>query len=58
MEGLWDGEPGRAWDFAAGTASLVTEVDSRAVSPGRERLLREAEKGLAEGWLVVGGGSP
>jgi hypothetical protein len=55
MQAVWDGEAGRAWDFAAVTGSLVTEIDSRAISPGRERLLREAEANLRDGYLVVGG---
>jgi hypothetical protein len=55
MQAVWDGEAGRAWDFAAATGSLVTEIDSRAISPGRERLLREAEASLRDGYLVVGG---
>jgi hypothetical protein len=53
---LWEGQPGEAWVFSAANGGLVTEVDPQAVSPGRERLLREAEASLAEGWLVVGGG--
>jgi hypothetical protein len=53
---LAEGTPGAAWDFAALHGGLVTEVDPRAISPGRERLLREAEARLAEGSLVVGGG--
>jgi hypothetical protein len=56
MQALWEGDSGRAWDFAAATGSLVTEIDPQAISPGRERLLREAEASLREGWLVVGGG--
>jgi len=51
------GAPGEAWVFAASGGGLVTEVDPRAISPGRERLLREAEASLAEGWLIVGGGA-
>ena len=54
---LATGAPGEAWVFAASGGGLVTEVDPRAISPGRERLLREAEASLAEGWLVVGGGA-
>ena len=57
LEELWRGEAGRAWEFTAGTGSLVTEVDDRVISPGRQRLLREAEARLAEGQLAVGGGS-
>jgi len=53
---LWDGRPGEAWVFSAADGSLVTEIDPQAISPGRERLLREAEASLATGWLVVGGG--
>jgi hypothetical protein len=48
--------PGEAWVFATTDGGLATEVDPRAISPGRERLLREAEARLAEGRLVVGGG--
>jgi len=51
------GTPGETWVFAASDGGLVTEVDPRAISPGRERLLREAEASLAEGRLVVGGGA-
>ena len=53
---LAEGAPGEAWDFDALHGGLVTEVDSRAISPGRERLLREAEARLADGSLAVGGG--
>ena len=53
---LASGTPGEAWVFAASDGGLVTEVDPRAISPGRERLLREAAASLAEGRLVVGGG--
>lgn len=56
LQSLWDGDPGQAWDFTASSGSLLTEVNPQAISPGRERLLREAEASLREGWLVVGGG--
>lgn len=56
LDALWSGDPGVAWAFAATDGSLVTEIDQRAISPGRERLLRQAETALAQGWLAVGDG--
>jgi len=56
LEQLWEGEPGEVWPFDAGDGGLVTEVNPQAISPGRERLLREAEARLASGMLAVGGG--
>ncbi|HMK09911.1 MAG TPA: hypothetical protein VK449_12855 [Anaerolineales bacterium] len=53
---LWGGASGEAWAFSVEDGGLVTEVDAQAISPGRERLLREAEQNLAAGWLTVGGG--
>lgn len=53
---LWEGSEGETWVFTASDGGLMTFVDPRAISPGRERLLREAEAALADGWLVVGGG--
>jgi hypothetical protein len=53
---LGDGMPGEAWVLAVEGGGLAIDVDSRAISPGRERLLREAEADLAEGTLVVVGG--
>jgi hypothetical protein len=53
---LWEGSEGEAWVFTASDGGLMTFVDPRAISPGRERLLREAEAALADGWLAVGGG--
>jgi hypothetical protein len=52
---LAEGTPGEVWVFAATDGGLTIEVDPRAISPGRERLLREAETSLAAGRLVVGG---
>lgn len=52
---LAEGTPGEAWVFATSGGGLVTEVNPRAISPGRERLLREAETSLADGRLVVVG---
>src|SRR3972149_1497439 len=57
LRGRAAGAPGEAWVFAASGGGLVTEVDPRPISPGRQRLLREAEASLAEGWLIVGGGA-
>jgi hypothetical protein len=53
---LGDGMPGEAWVIAVPGGGLAIDVDPRAISPGRERLLREAEADLAEGTLVVVGG--
>jgi hypothetical protein len=54
---LWEGSAGQAWVFRASDGGLQTTIDPGAISPGRERLLREAEAALADGWLVVDGGS-
>jgi hypothetical protein len=56
LDALLAGESGEAWSLAASNGGLVTEIDERAISPGRERLLREAETALAQGYLVVGDG--
>jgi hypothetical protein len=53
---LAEGAPGEAWVFASTNGGLAVEVDPRAISPGKERLLREAQTSLAGGRLVVGGG--
>ena len=49
------GTAGEAWVFATADGGLAIEIERRAISPGRERLLREAEARLAAGILVVGG---
>jgi hypothetical protein len=57
IERLLNGSPGEAWAYTAENGGLRVEVvDGRAISPGRERLLREAEARLASGLLVIGGG--
>jgi hypothetical protein len=57
IEHLLDGSPGEAWVYGAENGGLKLDVlDSGAISPGRERLLREAEGRLASGMLMVGGG--
>lgn len=57
LEALTNGEAGHAWEYGAENGGLqITELDPEAISPGRERLMREAELGLRLGQLVVGGG--
>lgn len=57
IEHLLDGSPGEMWAYTGENGGLRVEVvDRRAISPGRERLLREAEARLASGVLVIGGG--
>lgn len=56
LQGLWDGETGLEMALAVETGALQVEINPQAISPGRERLLRQAEQALADGMLVVGGG--
>lgn len=57
LEALTRDEPGEAWVFSAEDGGLgITEVRPEAISPGKERLLRDAEFALRMGELVVGGG--
>jgi hypothetical protein len=58
LEALMGGEPGRLWIYSAENGGLrITDVDPQAISPGRERLLREAEVRMRLGELAVGGGA-
>ncbi len=53
---LLDGSAGEQWSYAADNGGLRVElVNPEAISPGRQRLLREAENLLASGFLVVMG---
>lgn len=57
LEALLAGGDGRAWVPAVENGGLrMGAVDPAAISPGRERLLREAEARLAGGLLTLGGG--
>ena len=57
LERLLDGSSGEEWRYAADNGGLRVEIlNPEAISPGRERLLREAETLLASGFLVVPGG--
>ena len=54
---LLDGDVGQEWNYAVEDGGLQVDILlPEAISPGRERLLREAESLLASGFLVVGGG--
>ena len=54
---LLGGSSGEGWTYAADNGGLRVDIlNPEAISPGRERLLREAESLLASGFLVVPGG--
>ncbi len=57
LQALLDGAPGSMWTPSVENRGLgIGWVNPQALSPGRERLLRQAEDRLAQGLLVVGGG--
>lgn len=57
LEALTLGQAGQAWAFNAENGGLrIADVNPEAISPGRERLVRDSELGLRLGQLVVGGG--
>jgi hypothetical protein len=56
LDALAAGEGGQRWSYSVGTGGIAMgDVNSQAISPGRQRLADQAEEKLASGELDLDG---